>query len=176
VSRPIRSVEMRRHTMRTKPGWHLSQPGVDLARRTGDQMGPFDRVITSTVPRAYETAIAMGFAVDQQDDRLSSFGDIHDAELSWDAGFAAWSRAVGEGGVAARFAHGQAALLREMIASLPEGSRALVITHGGFVEATAVAGLPHADHAAWGTVCDYCEGAVFRFEGDQVVAIDLVRV
>ncbi|MDQ2741632.1 MAG: hypothetical protein M3Z66_04960, partial [Chloroflexota bacterium] len=60
--------------MRVKPGRHLSQAGVDLARRTGNQMGPFDRVITSTVARAYETAIAMGFAVDQQDDRLRSFG------------------------------------------------------------------------------------------------------
>ncbi len=172
----MRSVEMRRHTMRVKPGRHLSQAGVDLARRTGTQMGPFDRVLTSTVPRAYETAIAMGFAVDQQDQRLSSFGVIVHAEIAWDAGFAAWSQAVSEGGAAARFAHRQAALLGELAASLPEGGRALVITHGGFVEAAAVAGLTQADHAAWGAVCDYCEGAVFRFEGDQVVAVDVVRV
>lgn len=172
----MRSVEMRRHTMRVKPGRHLSQAGVDLARRTGNQMGPFDRVITSTVARAYETAIAMGFAVDQEDDRLRSFGVIVDAEIAWDAGFAAWSRAVSEGGAAAHFAHRQAALLGELAASLPEEGRALVITHGGFIEAAAVASLPQADHAAWGAVCDYCEGAVFRFEGDQVIAVDVVRV
>ncbi len=172
----MRSVEMRRHTMRVKPGRHLSQAGVDLARRTGNQMGPFDRVITSTVARAYETAIAMGFAVDQEDDRLRSFGVIVDAEIAWDAGFAAWSQAVNGGGAAAHFAHRQAALLGELAASLPEEGRALVITHGGFIEAAAVASLPQADHAAWGAVCDYCEGAVFRFEGDQVIAVDVVRV
>jgi len=172
----MRTVEMRRHTMRVKPGRHLSQAGVDLARRTGHQMGPFDRVLTSTVARAYETAIAMGFAVDQQHDRLRSFGVIVDAEIAWDAGFAAWSQVVSEGGAAAHFAHRQVALLGELAASLPEGGRALVITHGGFVEAAAVASLPQADHAAWGAVCDYCEGAVFQFEGDQVIAVDVVRV
>jgi len=172
----MRSVEMRRHTMRVKPGRHLSQAGVDLARRTGNQMGPFDRVLTSTVARAYETAIAMGFAVDQQDDRLRSFGVIVDAEIAWDAGFAAWSHAVSAGRAAARFAHRQATLLRELAASLPEGGRALVITHGGFVEAAAIASLPHAEPAAWGAVCDYCEGAVFQFDGNQVIAVDVVRV
>lgn len=172
----MRTVEMRRHTMRVKPGRHLSQAGVDLARRTGNQMGPFDRVITSTVARAYETAIAMGFAVDQQDDRLRSFGVIVDAEIAWDAGFAAWSHAVSAGRAAAHFAHRQAAMLGELAASLPERGRALVITHGGFVEVAAVAALPRADHAVWGAVCDYCEGAVFCFEGDQVIAVDVVRV
>lgn len=172
----MRSVEMRRHTMRVKPGRHLSQAGVDLARRTGNQMGPFDRVLTSTVARAYETAIAMGFAVNQQDDRLRSFGVIVDAEIAWDAGFAAWSHAVSQGRAAARFAHRQATLLGELAASLPEGGRALVITHGGFVETAAVASLPHADHAAWGAVCDYCEGAVFHVESHQVIAVDVIRV
>lgn len=30
------------------PGRHLNQAGVSLARRAGETIGPFDRVITST--------------------------------------------------------------------------------------------------------------------------------
>lgn len=59
----VRTIEHRRHTMRAKPGQHLNQAGVDLARRVGDGMGRFDRVVTSRLPRAFETAIAMGYAI-----------------------------------------------------------------------------------------------------------------
>ena len=40
--------------------------GVDLARRIGENCAPFARVVASVVPRARETALAMGFAVDQE--------------------------------------------------------------------------------------------------------------
>src|SRR4051794_10783960 len=53
----MRYLEVRRHTMRTKPGEHLSQAGVDLARRVGEGMGHFDRVVSTLAPRAFETAI-----------------------------------------------------------------------------------------------------------------------
>lgn len=62
----MRVLEVRRHTMRSKPGKHLSQAGVSLARHVGETMGSFDRVVTSTLARAFETAIAMGFAVDER--------------------------------------------------------------------------------------------------------------
>ena len=58
----MRTLEVRRHTHRNAPQPHLSQLGVDLARQVGDEMGKFDRVVTSTVPRAFETALAMGHA------------------------------------------------------------------------------------------------------------------
>ena len=56
----MRTLEIRRHTHRNVPQPHLSQQGVDLARRAGEGLGHFDRVMTSTVPRAFETAIAIG--------------------------------------------------------------------------------------------------------------------
>ena len=56
----MRYLEHRRHSMRVQPGQHLNQAGVALARRVGETMGPFALVVTSTLPRAYETAIAMG--------------------------------------------------------------------------------------------------------------------
>ena len=54
----------RRHSMRNIPDQHLNQEGVTLAREVGERSGSFQRVITSTIPRAFETAIAMGYAVD----------------------------------------------------------------------------------------------------------------
>jgi broad specificity phosphatase PhoE len=149
---------------------------VTLARRVGETIGPFSRVITSTVPRAFETAIAMGFAVDEQLEELGEMGKDADAELGWPASFAEIARPVKRGGAAARFARGQAKLLRGIAQSLPEGGTALVISHGGIVEAAAVGCLPEADHAAWGPHCDYCEGVRLAFDGEKFVGAEILRV
>lgn len=169
-------LEVRRHTMREPGGVHLSQAGVTLARRLGEDMGPFDRVITSTLPRAYETAIAMGFAVDAQLEQLSILGADVDAEVHWAAGFAAFAQAIRLGGATARFAHAQSALWQAIVESVPEGGQALVISHGGVVEAGAVACLPDADHHAWGPGCYYCEGVRLSFDGRRFVEAEILRV
>src|SRR6266581_2060501 len=63
----MQTLEIRRHSMRKLGGGsQLSQEGVAYARRLGAAMGPFACVATSVVPRARETAIAMGFAVDYE--------------------------------------------------------------------------------------------------------------
>ena len=92
----MRTLEVRRHTMRVKPGQHLSQAGVDLARRIGNTVGPFQRVVTTSIPRAFETAIAMGCAVDEQvEDRgVIMLNDDIEMEVEWDAGFAALAAAA----------------------------------------------------------------------------------
>lgn len=56
-----RFLEVRRHSIRSLSSQPLSPAGVDLARRVGSQRGHFERVVTSTLPRAFETAIAMGY-------------------------------------------------------------------------------------------------------------------
>jgi broad specificity phosphatase PhoE len=172
----MRYLEVRRHTMRVKPGQHLSQEGVALARRVGEGMGLFARVVTSTVPRAFETAIAMGFAVDEQIEALATMSDEVDQEMPWPAGFADYARAAAQGKHAAHFAHKQAALWRELVQPIPVGAAALIISHGGIVELGAVGCMPEADHAAWGPYCDFCEGVRLGFEGDRFVSIEILRV
>ncbi len=173
----MRYIELRRHTMRVKPGQHLSQTGVDLARRVGDMMGPFNRVITSPIPRAYETAIAMGFAVDEQNEVLSMLAEGVEAEVgSWDAGFEAFAQAAGKEGATARFAQMLAALMRDIALGLPENGAALLISHGGFMEAAAVGCLPDEDFASWGRYCDYCEGVRLSFGGERFVSGVVLRV
>ncbi len=173
----MRTVEMRRHTMRVKPGQHLSQEGIDLARRVGDTMGPFNRVITSTLPRAYETAIAMGFAVDKQTDIMSMMPDGVEAAVgSWDAGFAAFAEAARSNGATARFARDLASFLNQVATSLPDGGAALVISHGGFMEAAAVGCLPDMDFSTWGGHCDYCEGVRLIFEKEIFTSGAVLRI
>jgi hypothetical protein len=59
----MRYLELRRHTRRKGQDPHISQAGLDLARKAGDGMGPFVRVVSSPAVRCIETAVAMGFAV-----------------------------------------------------------------------------------------------------------------
>ena len=162
--------------MRTKPGQHLSQAGVDRARRIGSTLGDFDRVVTSTVPRAFETAIAMDFAVDEQLAALNTMGADVDREIDWRRGCAAFARVVRQSGATAACASRQAALWRQIVLSVPDGGRVLVITHGGIVEAGTVGCLPEVDYTAWGPSCDYCEGVELRFDGDHWVSTRLLRL
>lgn len=83
-------LEIRRHSHRKSgPGSQVSQHGVDLARRVGAGCGPYAEVVTSVLPRARETAIAMGFAVDRElvtqltdEDVLAAF-ERADASIGW---------------------------------------------------------------------------------------------
>jgi broad specificity phosphatase PhoE len=65
----MRWLEVRRHSL-TKAdsargrGSHLSAEGIARARLVGASLGPFATVVTSASPRGIETAVAMGFAVD----------------------------------------------------------------------------------------------------------------
>ena len=69
----MKILEIRRHSIRSAMSDHLNQTGITLARLVGQNIGPFDRVVTSTLPRAFETAIAMGFAVDEQTELAAAF-------------------------------------------------------------------------------------------------------
>jgi broad specificity phosphatase PhoE len=172
----MRYLEVRRHTMRVKPGHHLSQAGVDLAREVGDGMGPFASVVTSSLQRARETAIAMGFAVDRWDERFNTMDDIVDAEVQWDAGFEAWSEALRADGPAARFICEQAAMWNEIVRAVPDGGWALLVGHGGFIEAGAVGCLPDLNYRSWGASCGYCEGVRLAYAGEHFLDAELLRV
>ena len=93
----MRHLEIRRHSIRSRPDQHLSREGVTLARRVGGTMGRFARVITSREPRAFETAIAMGYAVDHQWAQIADMGDAVSAEISYPASFAAFAAAYSRG-------------------------------------------------------------------------------
>ncbi len=172
----MRYVELRRHTMRVKPGQHLSQAGVTLARKIGETIGPFNRVITSTIPRAYETAIAMGFAVDEQLGELAHWAEGVEDVISWDAGFVTFAENARQGGALEKYVRQQAELITRIARFLPDDGAALVISHGGIVESQVVGCLPDEDFTTWGSPCDYCEGARLFFDGECFLRGEVLRV
>ena len=162
--------------MRKKPGDHLSQHGVTLARLVGQNLGPFDRVMTSTLPRAFETAIAMGFAVDEQIELMSTYGDDVEWEVPWPSTPVKYAEAIRNDGAAVRYANQLADVYHQLVDDLPEGRAALIINHGGVLELGAVACLPNADHESWGSHFDYCEGIRLFWEDGKFVNGEILRV
>ena len=172
----MKTLEIRRHSIRFQPGDHLNQTGVTLARSVGQNMGPFDLVVTSTLPRAFETAIAMGFAVDEQIELMSTYGSDVGREAPWPLSLAGYAEAVQGGGAASTYASRLVELYGRLIHYLSDGRSALVINHGGVLELGAVASLPDADHFTWGSHFDYCEGIRLFWEDGQFFDGEILRV
>jgi len=176
----MKTIEIRRHSIRSKSDEHLNQQGVTLARLVGENLGPFDRVVTSTSPRAFETAIAMGFAVDEQNELMSSYGSVVDREAPWPLSLAGYAEVVRKGGAAEKYAYKLAAYYTKLVNYLADGRSALVINHGGVLELGAVACLPsaghYADHFKWGTHFDYCEGIRLLWDDGKFVDGEILRV
>ena len=172
----MRTLEIRRHTIRSLSSPHISQDGVDLARRVGQGLGKFDRVVTSTLPRAFETAIAMGYAVDEQIEQLGMMSDAVTAAIQWNAGYTAWMKAAHNSPVVAQYTQALAGVLRSTVRALPGGGRALIISHGGIVEASVIGCLPASTRLADDGPCGCCEGARLTFDGEAVVKFEMLRV
>jgi broad specificity phosphatase PhoE len=168
-------VEIRRHSLRHMPGTHLSQEGVTLARRVGEGLGLFQRVVTSTLPRAFETALAMGFAVDEQIELMSTYCEDVEREIPYPGSFAAYAAAA-RAGAAGRYACSLAELYSQIAAALPERGKALIINHGGILELGITGCLPRLDYESWGGPAGYCEGARLAWEDGKFVEAQLLRI
>jgi broad specificity phosphatase PhoE len=178
----MRLLEIRRHARRERPGQHLVQRGVTMAHTLGKKFGPFDLVATSPLARCVETAVAMGFAVDQDRPELAGEDGLGESvpglpdDFDWDDGYAGFGRLLSQSEPFAAFARGQAAIWLDVARSLPEGGRALIVGHGGAIESGAVAAFPEAEHATWGRTARHCEGALIGLDGDRFVSIKILRV
>ena len=177
TSNSMKTLEIRRHTMRAKPGQHLSQEGVTLAHRIGEAMGPFDRVVTSTVPRAFETAIAMGFAVDAQEELIAPYGQDVEDEFPWPQPFSGYAEEALRGGAVAHYVNRLTCFYHDLLDSIPKGSCALVVNHGGVVEMSTVACFPDADYyKSFGGPVDYCEGVRLFRKKNEFVRAEILRI
>ena len=179
----MKTLELRRHSFRKQGGGsQLSQQGVTYARCLGSTMGPFAYVVTSVVPRARETAIAMGFAVDQEIVTAAAdegvYAEMEDSQW-WAAAqpFVALAAVVASQGATWRYGHALLALWRDILQPLPEGAAVLLIAHSGELESALVAAFPTADHATWGGLFAPCEGVRLGFAGDppRFTTFELLR-
>jgi len=178
----MKYLEVRRHSQRSKPGQHLTQWGVTLARCVGAQLGPFARVVTSPLPRCVETAVAMGFAIDEVVTALGGLdgrGEYipQENEVDWSAGWLGMAAVIAQQGALAEFAANQASCWLKVVQSLTDGERALVITHGGgFLSGTAITLMPDADFQQMGRGSAFCEGVLISFEGNIASGLTALRV
>jgi hypothetical protein len=147
----MRWLEVRRHSLTKKGaargrGSHLSAEGVALARLVGESLGPFATVVTSASPRAIETAVAMGFAVDDALELPSGYvpGEVdHHEQWEWPHPYQTYAELLG---------------------------------HGGGIEPGLVACLPDADHESWGAPLGHCEGARLAFNEGRFVGARFSRM
>jgi broad specificity phosphatase PhoE len=180
----MRWLEVRRHAPTKKGaargrGSHLSAEGVALARAVGAGLGPFAHVVTSTSPRAIETAIAMGWAVDDTVDMPSGYvpGEVeHHDQWGWPQPYVRYAELIARGTGLAAVAAEHRRIWTEAVGSVPEGGGALVVSHGGSIESALVRCLPGADHASWGMAFGHLDGVRLDFEDGRFTRARLRRV
>jgi len=59
---------------------------------------------------------------------------------------------------------------------LPEGGRALVVSHGGILEAAALLGSSRYHLDEIGGEISFCEGVVFVFESEALKGVEVKRL
>ena len=172
----MKILEIRRHSIRDIGGDHLNQKGIALARKVGQGIGPFDFVATSTLQRAFETAVAMGFAVTEQNKLMNTYGGAVEREAPWPMPFYHYLEIVKQEGAAGQYADQLMGYYSSILDRVPQGGSALIISHGGVVELGVVACLPESDFSIWGESVDYCEGARLFWDDGRFTHGEVLRV
>ena len=75
-----------------------------------------------------------------------------------------------------RYADQLVAVYTKLANYLADGRAALVVNHGGVAEIGAVACLPAADHLAWGSHFECCEGIRLFWDNGKFVDGEILRV
>jgi broad specificity phosphatase PhoE len=179
----MRWLEVRRHSLTKKNsacghGSHLSAEGVALARLVGESLGPFAAVVSSASPRAIETAVAMGFAVDDTVELPSGYvpGEVaHHDQWRWPSPYRSYAELIGRGGGLATVAESHRRIWTGVVEVVPDGAAALVVGHGGGIEPGLVACLPDGDYESWGMPFGHCDGARLGFDDGRFVSVQFRR-
>jgi broad specificity phosphatase PhoE len=183
----MRTIEIRRHCYTKKgevrvKGSRLSAEGVMQARRIGEQIGPYNLVLSSDIPRTLETALAMGFAVDEQ---WTVLGDIpadvweelgHQERWTWDAPFVQFARFVSHNGPTARLGKHQQTAWTQALESVPPNGRVLIVSHGRIIETGLVTYIPDGDFSSWGRPFGHGEGVCLQYENAAFINVQIRRI
>lgn len=173
----MKTIEHRRHSNRTKPSPHLNAEGVLNARKLGEtyhSRAHFDLVITSPKKRAIETAVAMGFAVDETEPLLAEIPLESDEFPSWNSGFGILAEALPGTELTTRFLKKLRGLFTNLIEKVPDGGKILVVSHGGVIEWSALACLPEKA-ATLGEAIGLCEGVQLTWEEGKWTSVKALR-
>jgi broad specificity phosphatase PhoE len=183
----MRSIEIRRHSYTKKgpgrgKGSHLSAQGIAVARELGAHTGPFDVVLTSLVPRTLETAVAMGYAVDEQLDVLGTMPPEvveeigHHDRWRWTDPFTTFAQLATSGGPTGQLSRRQREAWVQAVESVPPAGRVLLISHGRIIELGLVACVPDGDFVAWGAPFQHCEGVRLEYDQGRFTNVQVLRL
>lgn len=179
----MKFLEVRRHSLTKKGagrdrGSLLSPAGVAQARQVGDSLPRAGYVLTGPDRRHVETALAMGFAIDEAIDWPSGYvpGIVeHHDQWRWERPYLRYAELL-------RSSTGLRAVVdehlrhwRRAMSMVPDGESALIISSGGSIEPVLVAAVSRAAHAEWGPALHHLEGATLAFDGAEFVDISLHR-
>jgi broad specificity phosphatase PhoE len=170
------TLDVRRHTMRRKPGAHLSQEGIELARFVARGTDSYDFVVTSEIPRAIETAIAMGFEVNELIVELGILPENILETISWPSPLAKVERVLRSDADCIAFTNTQVQLWTSIAARVPNEGRGLLVTHGGIIDLGVVAFLMASKRPIEGGTIGYCEGVRLEFSSGRLTHAEMLRV
>ena len=172
----MRTLEVRRH-LYTKHGAargrgsHLSQAGVELARSIG-QVWVRSRTLPPVIFRVrWRRHLRWGLLSTSPWILTVRLWDAAQVELPHRAlrgrqpSLCPLSGVDGANGAAAALGRRQLELWTVVVSRLPDGARALLISHGDLIESGLVAALPDWPHARWGRGFRHGEGVLLRHNG-----------
>jgi broad specificity phosphatase PhoE len=180
----MKFVEVFRHSKRGE-GKGLSQEGRELARQARVLLAEhYDLCVSSPKERARETLEAFGFDWYEVDEAFTAVNpwepfDAQVAQLAKDRGIiplaACWEipealstlKMQGETFLSA---------VKRIARKLPDGGRALVVSHGGILEAAALHGCARYELAELGGEIAFCEGVVFNLDGENLAGVGVKRL
>jgi len=180
----MKFVEVYRHSKRGA-GKGVSEEGRELAVRARALLAShYDLCVSSPKERARETLDVLGFERYEVDEAFNAVNpwEPYDAEVTklakergtiplaacWEIPEAlSYLRMQGETFLGA---------VKRIARKLPEEGRALVVSHGGILEAAALHGCPRYDLAELGGEIGFCEAVVFKFDDDKLAGIEVKRL
>ena len=172
----MRYLEVRRHAERNTSGEGLSERGLEIAQGVGQSLPHYDFVVTTEFSWTYETAVAMGYEVNKRWNAPGYAKEERDEEVSHHASPSDYARLIKTSSGIARWAQAQSEYYRSIIKMIPDEAKALLIFHGGAINAAAIACFPHANHERWGPAFGHCEGYCLYYENEKFVDIKIHRV
>ncbi len=180
----MKYIEAFRHSKRGG-GKGLSPEGRELALRARDLLAShYDLCVSSPKQRARETMEVLGFERYEIDEAFTAVNpwepyDHLVMQIAKERGIspltACWEipEALGYLRLQGRtFLDGA----KRIALRLPEEGRALVVCHGGILEAAALHGCSRYDLSEIGGEIGFCEAVVFKLEGKHLVGVEVRRL
>jgi broad specificity phosphatase PhoE len=180
----MKYVEVFRHSKRGE-GKGLSEDGRNFARRARILLSPhYDLCVSSPKERARETMEAFGFDRYEVDEAFTAVNP-------WEPFDAAVSRQAKERGIiplaacweipeALNYLRMQGETLigavKRIARKVAEEGRALVLSHGGMIEAAALHACARYELNEIGGEIGLCEGVIFNLDGESLSGVEVKRL